>query len=1004
MIAEKGLAQNRSWIPQDSISIQRAIQLIEKHEGYHFFYNSRLLEKDGTVLLKENASLQVLLAQLVAKTDLGFKVKDNTVILFKTFSENDTLAQQTTADFVRIGFRIFDSMSGELLPDALIRIKGKSIGSLTGSDGTTELELSKQAATNPYEISYLGYQTVDTLISLSHLAIGYHNIAMKSKSIELSEVVVNSTMRKRLQELNAQKNALNSIHVLAAQAKERLPDQNIGEALQRMSGTTITRSYGEGNTVAIRGTPISYSSVQYSGENLPSAQIEGRREVIISGIGLEQAENLTITKTITPDQDGDAIGGTVNLSPNFSNDEQLSIVGEIGSGYNRLSRGIGLNGRFQLSKRFYPSEKFERGRLGIKLGGNFDQAENGRDRIEVDWQNGLFAENPEQYLIRNYNLRDLQNRRTRLGYNVSTDYLYGRGHKAFVHFMYNNRTDREARNRVRYRMFTGNYSDATTVLGADVERDLRDRVKTRKNFALQIGNEMYLGNLKFNTSFFYSKTNRTDDALRTTFQYDDADLVLTRTSTNFPLVQGTDQDLDNVSLYNLESFRPSDLREVLSNTMLGRIDFEKPLETFLGPLSLEWGAKYKQLNNSNERSLTFYDVTGNNPLNFSSAAIARKGHPYFAGRLPFAYRIDRTAVEQYFTFNPSRFTENPTLSLTEQASFYSRTKENIMAAYLTFKVSRHDWDFLTGVRFETNRGTYRANEVLLAQVEGGNSVIPQEKKTNYSLVLPNFQVKHRFNDKSQARFALTTGYARPNYNEISPRRIIDVEDEEVILGNSDLKPAASTNIDLSYELYTDDIGSFSIGTFYKRITDFVYRTNTLTTGNEWQGAIASEGYQLTSYENGIKADLYGLEFNAQTRLKFLPGFLKYFSVIGNYSLTNSKANTVGDVSVRLPGQAENFGNLMLAYDKKGFSAAAALNYTDDYLFAIGVVRAEDLLVDSRYQLDVNVAQKLGKNLRIYAEFINLTNRPVRGFFGNKNRIRELETYSWWCRFGIGWKF
>lgn len=56
--------------------------------------------------------------------------------------------------------------------------------------------------------------------------------------------------------------------VLSSDQMGRFPDLNVAEALQRLSGVTISRERGEGKTVQLRGTPANFTNINVNGEQI----------------------------------------------------------------------------------------------------------------------------------------------------------------------------------------------------------------------------------------------------------------------------------------------------------------------------------------------------------------------------------------------------------------------------------------------------------------------------------------------------------------------------------------------------------------------------------------------------------------------------------------------------------------------------------------------------------------------------------------------------------------
>ncbi|MCO7065082.1 TonB-dependent receptor domain-containing protein, partial [Pseudomonas aeruginosa] len=88
-------------------------------------------------------------------------------------------------------------------------------------------------------------------------------------------------------------------------------------------------------------------------------------------------------------------------------------------------------------------------------------------------------------------------------------------------------------------------------------------------------------------------------------------------------------------------------------------------------------------------------------------------------------------------------------------------------------------------------------------------------------------------------------------------------DEEVRLGNPELDPYESKNIDLSVEKYIGSSGIVSLGLFHKSIDGYIVET--VRTNDPAYG-----GFDVTQPINGRKATVRGAEFNWQQQLAFLP--------------------------------------------------------------------------------------------------------------------------------------
>src|SRR5690606_10798935 len=128
----------------------------------------------------------------------------------------------------------------------------------------------------------------------------------------LGALVVVATRSGQAAALNQQKNSANVTNIVASDQIGRFPDANLGDALKRIPGVTIALDQGEARFGSIRGTEPRFNSVMVNGERVPSAEAEVR-EVQLDLIPADMVQAIEVNKTLTPEMDADAIGGSVNV-------------------------------------------------------------------------------------------------------------------------------------------------------------------------------------------------------------------------------------------------------------------------------------------------------------------------------------------------------------------------------------------------------------------------------------------------------------------------------------------------------------------------------------------------------------------------------------------------------------------------------------------------------------------------------------------------------------------
>ena len=99
----------------------------------------------------------------------------------------------------------------------------------------------------------------------------------------------------------------------------KLPDINTAEALQRIPGISLETDTGEGRFVNIRGMDSDLNGTTYGGVRLPasnpSSPFGGGRAVAFDTFPTGIVGGVELTKTLRPDLDAEALGGSVNLVP-----------------------------------------------------------------------------------------------------------------------------------------------------------------------------------------------------------------------------------------------------------------------------------------------------------------------------------------------------------------------------------------------------------------------------------------------------------------------------------------------------------------------------------------------------------------------------------------------------------------------------------------------------------------------------------------------------------------
>lgn len=117
----------------------------------------------------------------------------------------------------------------------------------------------------------------------------------------------------------AQQQAPNLINLATAEEMQKLPDVNTGEAIRRVPGISLETDTGEGRYINIRGLDADLNSTTFGGLRLPptnnSSPSGAGRAVAFDSIPIGFVGAIKVTKSNLPEQDAEALGGTIDITP-----------------------------------------------------------------------------------------------------------------------------------------------------------------------------------------------------------------------------------------------------------------------------------------------------------------------------------------------------------------------------------------------------------------------------------------------------------------------------------------------------------------------------------------------------------------------------------------------------------------------------------------------------------------------------------------------------------------
>ncbi|PIF29843.1 TonB-dependent receptor [Flavobacterium sp. 9] len=940
-------------------------------------------------------------------------------------------AQNMTAQKATISGTVTDSQSP--LPGATIILSNNQKATTDFSGYFTIQDV--RSGSLELQIAYIGYETKNIKVEVKdnqHVSLGI--IRLETNSKELSEVVV-SGMSQRNSEaraLNMQKKSMSIVNVIAADGIGKLPDRNAAETVQRMPGVSIERDQGEGRFVSVRGLPPFWSSTTINGNRIPTAEEETTsRATAFDFFPSDLIAYVEATKALTPDMDGDAIGGSVNFTTQTAPTKR-TIKASIFSGYNQKSdKGI-YSGSLTIG------DKSKNGKFGYIINGTYWDRNWATDNYEA-------RRNGDQGVYR-LELRDYTGIRKTTGLNAAMEFNPSSRDKIFLKATYGGLSDTEThyKHRIRFDKFNST-TNALTVEQQDIHNELMTQF-----LGLDLGGKHQLANgtldwslASYRNKFKYGNIPNAEDNSYFLIQFNQTGVGVKPEYLNtvpvasggaggpraYWAADGGMLDPNNpksiFDFYSDPNFKTDPTKMKFStlelykisiverDNIIAAVNYE---HNFNESLKLKFGAKLTDKDRIATFRDEYYNWTGSpTPFlsNYGSDLINQPGGTDYMRRETgtnigntFGPVLSGNGMNNLYNSAKGSLVLNPTDSqIPELGKGLGRNfnvGETTSSGYAMATYSISDkWTVLGGVRV-----TNTITQVTGKTVEN-NVVVDAENTKTYTSVLPMLHVKYTPVENLNLRFATTRTFARPNFGDISPAGSLNTIDGEYAGGNPNLNPTYSWNFDLLGEYFLDEVGVINAGVFYKSITDPIF-------DDTYQGTINGiPNIEISSPTNGGNAWIGGVEFGITKRFSFLPGFLKYFGTQINATFMNSEmtlgqnTNNPNGRKVSTPYQAKELYNLQLFYETGKLNVRAAFNHKGAYAISFDANAKNTDMNDIYYgkynSLDFSASYKVGDHFTIFSDVNNVLNEPLMYHFGETpNRPKQVEYYG--AKFNLGLKY
>jgi TonB-dependent receptor len=166
-------------------------------------------------------------------------------------------------------------------------------------------------------------------------------------------VVVSGTRQSVISAIERKKGAATVTDSIVAEDIGQFPDKNVGEALSRITGVQISRDFGEGSQIAIRGVEPNLNRVEINGLSVLSTNNTAGRGAELRELPAELIKSIDVYKGITADITEGGIGGTVSIKTNKPLDfKKLTVASTLSAEHSNLRGGVQPRGSLLIANRF----------------------------------------------------------------------------------------------------------------------------------------------------------------------------------------------------------------------------------------------------------------------------------------------------------------------------------------------------------------------------------------------------------------------------------------------------------------------------------------------------------------------------------------------------------------------------------------------------------------------------------------------------------------------------
>jgi outer membrane cobalamin receptor len=870
------------------------------------------------------------------------------------------------ANAAMIKGRVLDGDTHQPIPNASVSIVGTNRIVVSDIDGNYIINNVKKGT---YTISSkcMGYENSiqQKIVLNSEEAVTNFDFYLKPSMKQLNEILIRRSKNKEsdISARNDEKIAPNIMNIISAKAIEMLPDQNVADIMQRVSGVSMLKNSSGNNTkVIIRGMPPRYNNVMLNGVAIP-------KFVSLDMLGTELVGRVEVTKSSTPELDGEGMGGTVNVVMKQAPDTAFLVV-KASTGYNQYAFNhdfLTFDSKAVVKKDFNETKgadyvptisDFSRKNLIIKhakalpdmngsiaFGRSFLNNKLGlmalgsiqNTNVASTNTNNSYSSDPyNNFTPSNYQNSTYCKDQKRYGGYVKLNYNFNNNNQITLYNSYFQMTELRARI-----VIDTSLENVRTIPGTGTVKMSSQTITDNTGIenAVILGKHKLRENLNIDWSISYILSN--------SYSPDYGSVNLTQSipvaDIKTPYYLNYSGGINRVWSWNIDESKSANFNINYNPTLFNHL-FE-----------LKAGGSGKMVYIKNYANEYKFDADPNN-VQYPNPDILT---------VPLTTKSDQQAKGNAI-YNPANF----------------RAWEDIQTGYAMVRTTFGKFNILTGIRAEF---TYMTNE--------HNQLDPQmpiaKARFAYYDLLPSLHLNYKFTENQNLRLSIYQAINRPYPTEVIPYSDPRPGGQT---GNPNLKHSVGTCYDMRYEIYPNREEVFTAGIFYKKIDNAIEE-------------LINPGNDSKNFQNVALCTNYGFELVA----------MKYFGNFGinaNYTYTHSALDvpkifnikdpvTGNPVSITrketrpLVGQSPHIINVGLSYRdvEKGLKVNLAYTMQGSHVVNVSSNYGQDTYQRNYHNLGATIEKSISKKFMLTAKASNILNSPI--YYDTKNGffLEKMNTYQ-----------